>query len=44
MPRLALDSLRGRMVPEHADFRETAMVRYLDERFMELGEVHQVAA
>jgi carbamoyl-phosphate synthase large subunit len=44
MPRMALDSLRGRVLPDHADFREMAMVRYLDERFIELGEVRQVAA
>ena len=44
MPRMALDSLRGRMLPDHADFSDTAMVRYLDERFIELGEVRQVAA
>jgi carbamoyl-phosphate synthase large subunit len=44
MPRLALDSLRGRPLPGHADFREVAMVRYLEERFIELGEVGQVAA
>jgi carbamoyl-phosphate synthase large subunit len=44
MPRMALDSLRGRMLPDRADFRDTAMVRYLDERFIELGEVRQVAA
>ncbi len=44
MPRMALDSLRGRPLPEHADFRDVAMVRYLEERFIELGEVQQVAA
>jgi len=44
MPLMALDSLRGRPLPEHADFRETAMVRYLEERFVELGEVQRVAA
>jgi carbamoyl-phosphate synthase large subunit len=44
MPRMALDSLRGRALPQYADFRDTAMVRYLDERFIELGEVRQVAA
>ena len=44
MPRLALDSLRGRRVPEHVDFREVAMVRFLDERFIDLAEVRQVAA
>ncbi len=44
MPLMALDSLRGRPLPEHADFRETAMVRYLEERFVGLGEVQRVAA
>jgi carbamoyl-phosphate synthase large subunit len=44
MPRLALDSLRGRPVPQHVDFRETAMVRFLDERFMDLSEVQKLAA
>jgi carbamoyl-phosphate synthase large subunit len=44
MPRLALDSLRGRTLPEHADFRDVAMVRFLEERFIQLGEVRQVAA
>ncbi|MGA8454009.1 MAG: ATP-grasp domain-containing protein [Streptosporangiaceae bacterium] len=44
MPLMALDSLRGRPLPEHADFSETAMVRYLEERFVELGEVQRVAA
>lgn len=44
MPLMALDSLRGRPLPEHADFSETAMVRYLEERFVELREVQRVAA
>jgi carbamoyl-phosphate synthase large subunit len=44
MPRMALDSLRGRTLPEHADFCDMAMVRFLEERFIELGEVRQVAA
>ncbi len=44
MPRMALDSLRGRPLPAHVGFREVAMVRYLEERFIELGEVRQVAA
>jgi carbamoyl-phosphate synthase large subunit len=44
MPLMALDSLRGRPLPEQAGFREVAMVRYLEERFVELGEVRQVAA
>jgi carbamoyl-phosphate synthase large subunit len=44
MPLMALDSLRGRPLPEQVGFREVAMVRYLEERFVELGEVRQVAA
>jgi carbamoyl-phosphate synthase large subunit len=44
MPRMALDSLRGRPLPEHADFDEMAMVRFLEERFIGLGEVKRVAA
>jgi carbamoyl-phosphate synthase large subunit len=44
MPLMALNSLRGRPLPSHVGFREVAMVRYLEERFVELGEVHQVAA
>ena len=44
MPLMALDSLRGRPLPEHADFRDTAMVRSLEERFVALGEVQRVAA
>jgi carbamoyl-phosphate synthase large subunit len=44
MPLMALDSLRGRPLPAHADFRDMAMVRYLEERFVELGEVQRVAA
>ena len=44
MPRMAMDSLRGRPLPEHADFHEMAMVRFLEERFIELGEVREVAA
>ena len=44
MPRMALDSLRGHPLPDHADFREVAMVRYLDELFVELNEVRKVAA
>ncbi len=44
MPRMALDSLRGRPLPDHADFREIAMVRYLEERFIDLSEVEKVTA
>jgi carbamoyl-phosphate synthase large subunit len=42
MPRLALDSLRGMPLPASAGFREVAMVRYLEERFVELDEIQQV--
>jgi carbamoyl-phosphate synthase large subunit len=44
MPRIALDALRGRKVPAHVEFREIAMVRFLEERFIELGEVKRAAA
>ncbi len=30
--------------PDHVDFHEVAMVRFLDERFMDLSEVQKVAA
>jgi carbamoyl-phosphate synthase large subunit len=39
MPRLALDALLGRPVPAHVDFREIAVVRFLDERFVELADL-----
>jgi carbamoyl-phosphate synthase large subunit len=44
MPRLALDSLRGRPIPDWVAFRELAMVRFLDERFVEVADVQQVVA
>ena len=44
MPRLALNALRGLPVPEHMDFHEMAMVRFLEERFMDVSEVQKVAA
>ncbi len=44
MPRLAMDVLFGRPVPDHADFREIAMVRFLDERVVELAEIRRGAA
>jgi carbamoyl-phosphate synthase large subunit len=44
MPRFAMDVLRGRRVPEHVDFREVAMVRFLDERVVEIGEIQRAAA
>jgi carbamoyl-phosphate synthase large subunit len=39
MPALALDALRGRRLPDHADFCEKAMVRFLDERFLDPAEI-----
>ena len=39
MPRLALDALLGRRVPDHLDFRELAVVRFLDERFIDPADV-----
>lgn len=44
MPRLALDAMRGRELPEHAEFCEKAMVRFLDERFFDLSEIVRTAA
>jgi carbamoyl-phosphate synthase large subunit len=44
MPRLALDSLRRRKIPGQVDFREVAMVRFLDERFLDFTEVRRLAA
>ena len=39
MPRLALDALLGRPVPAYVDFREVAVVRFLDQRFVELADM-----
>ena len=39
MPRLALDALLGRPVPARVDFRELAVVRFLDERFVDPAEI-----
>lgn len=39
MPRLAVDSLLGRPVPAQVGFREMAVVRFLDERFVELTDI-----
>lgn len=39
MPRLALDALLGRPVPARMDFRELAVVRFLDERFVDPAEI-----
>ncbi len=43
MPRMALDSLRGKPLPERAEFREMGMVRFLEERFVEFSEVQKVS-
>ena len=46
MPRLALQALLGQRLPAHLDFRELAVVRYLDECFVDPAEIAglQVAA
>jgi carbamoyl-phosphate synthase large subunit len=42
MPRLALAALLGRPVPESLDFCERAVVRFLDERFLDPAEIAAV--
>jgi carbamoyl-phosphate synthase large subunit len=44
MPKMALDALLGRGLPDHAEFFEKAMVRFLTERFIDLSEVAETAA
>jgi len=44
MPRLALDSLRGRPVPASLGFREVAVVRFLDERVLSPAEIEGVGS
>jgi carbamoyl-phosphate synthase large subunit len=44
MPRMALDALRGRPLPDHVEFCEKAMVRFLEERFLDLSEISATAA
>jgi carbamoyl-phosphate synthase large subunit len=44
MPRLALAALRGQPLPDHVEFTEKAMVRFLDEQFLDLSEIIQTAA
>ena len=39
MPRLALAALLGQPVPAAMDFRELAVVRFLDERFIDPAEI-----
>lgn len=41
MPRLALDSLRGRPVPAALGFRDAAVVRFLDERVLDPAEIER---
>jgi carbamoyl-phosphate synthase large subunit len=42
MPRLALAALLGQPVPERLDFRDRAVVRYLDERVIDPSEIAAV--
>jgi carbamoyl-phosphate synthase large subunit len=42
MPRLALAALRGRTLPATMDFRECAVVRFLDERVIDPADVTNV--
>jgi carbamoyl-phosphate synthase large subunit len=44
MPRMALSALRGQPLPDHVEFCEKAMVRYLEEQFLDLSEIIQTAA
>jgi carbamoyl-phosphate synthase large subunit len=39
MPRLALHALLGQRLPPHLDFRELAVVRFLDECFVDPADV-----
>ena len=43
MPRLALAALLGSPLPTNIDFCEQAVVRFLDERFIDPGEIASVA-
>lgn len=43
MPRLALDSLRGRPVPASLGFRDAAVVRFLDERVLDPAEIERAS-
>jgi len=42
MPRLALAALLGRPLPANIDFRELAVVRFLDERFIDPADISSV--
>ena len=39
MPRLALDALLGRPVPAELGFRDMAVVRFLDEHFLDPADI-----
>jgi carbamoyl-phosphate synthase large subunit len=42
MPRLALAALLGRPLPVTVEFRERAVVRFLDELFLDPAEISSV--
>jgi carbamoyl-phosphate synthase large subunit len=42
MPRLALASLLGQPLPATIDFRELAVIRFLDERFVDPADISSV--
>ena len=42
MPRLALASLLGRPLPVTIEFRERAVVRFLDELFLDPADISSV--
>lgn len=42
MPRMAMDAMLGRERKSPLGYREVAMVRFLDERVVELAEIEQV--
>jgi carbamoyl-phosphate synthase large subunit len=39
MPRLCLDTVLGRTLPDAVPFRDVTMVRHLDERFIDAAEI-----
>jgi carbamoyl-phosphate synthase large subunit len=42
MPSLTLDAMLGRSLPTAVDFREIAVVRYLEDVFLQMAEIHAV--
>ncbi|HEY4991968.1 MAG TPA: ATP-grasp domain-containing protein, partial [Nakamurella sp.] len=42
MPSLTLDAVLGRPVPESLEFREIAVVRYLEDVFLPMSEITDV--